>query len=107
MSPLQARKRLLVLESDLNRALLTAEVQSLRSGALWLTEVRGWAPWFRQGLMLAGPLAGLLRRKPKAGAGNERRSWWARLTNGVKRLGLAMLFVGRLASRWRKSRPPQ
>ncbi|MCB1125585.1 MAG: hypothetical protein KDM81_03745 [Verrucomicrobiae bacterium] len=105
MSPLETRKRLLVLESDLNRALLTAELQGLRSHARWMTEVRRWLPSFRQGLALAAPIASLLRRrsKPKSALPPPAadRKWFARLTDAFRLLGPALLYLRRFLRRRR------
>jgi hypothetical protein len=99
MSPLETRKRLLVLESDLNRALLSADLQELRSGARWMTDVRRWLPSFRQGLALAAPVAGVLRRRRKRG-GTSRKTdkgsrWFDRLFDAFKFLGPLAVYLRR------------
>jgi hypothetical protein len=61
MNELQERKRLLVLQGDLHRALLQAEAMKLRSQLDWLTDARQKAksasPWLAVGAGALGLVA--------------------------------------------------
>ena len=86
MNPLQARKRLLLAESDINRELLAHEWDALSAGARQATQT------LRQVGSVAlsvGALAASfsLFRKPHPPA--EKSSWLSRLVKGV-RFGLSL-----------------
>lgn len=60
LNELAERKRLLVLQADLHRAVLQAEVANARARLLWVGEVRGKmpsGPWWLAGGAAAGFLA--------------------------------------------------
>lgn len=67
VTELQERKRLLVLQADLHRALLRAEAANVRERLGWLNEAREQArsagPWLGLGAAAIGVLAAWRGRK--------------------------------------------
>jgi hypothetical protein len=61
MTHLQERKRLVMLQADLHRALLRAEVATVRARWSWVKDVRetarGASPWWAVGAAVVGFLA--------------------------------------------------
>ena len=95
MTPLKLQKRTLVLESDLNRLSLQAELQHLRSARTWtsLIKLRGreMAPW----ALALTPLAGVA-----IALGVRRTARLVRSTTRVIRATRGMMQTGRaLAAR--------
>ena len=93
VSPLALRKQLLIAESELNRAQLSEEWQSMTHGVLDLAHRAGtigaWAS--AAALLLAGVTA--WRRGPPA-PGAAKRSWFPKILN-VARLASAIWFAFR------------
>ena len=83
VSPLEVRKRLLIAESELNRAQLSEEWQTMAHGvrdlAHWAKTIAAWAP--SAALLVAG-LAAFRRRKSAPAAKNS--SWFQRILNGAR-----------------------
>ena len=98
MNPLESRKQLLVAESELNRAQLVqdwqtmaSEVHSLTSQARTITSIASAA---------ASLVAGLASCRRKASAPDaEKPSWWQTLLKGA---GLVGSFWSEFRSRGRK-----
>lgn len=90
LSPLALRKQALILESDLNRLALRAELGELRAATAWVGEAaqtgRKFAPW----LLLLAPVAGFLLVR------NLRRS-----ESRLGRLAALLHWVQPLFSLWR------
>lgn len=93
-----ARKRSLVLESELNRLLIAADLQQLRSRSLWAADFARLAGHARHLLAFAGPVAGLLvrRRGHRIEPGGSK--WLGRASAGVK-LAAPLLQAWRLIRR--------
>jgi hypothetical protein len=87
-----------VLESELNRILLAAELQELKAGARRLADVGHLVRQARHWLPLVAPVAGFLtgrgRRRKKR---NSATGWLGRAAKGVKLAAPAALA-------WRKTR---
>jgi hypothetical protein len=83
VSPLELRKQLLIAESELNRAQLSEEWQTMACGARELAHrakaIVAWAP--SVALLVAG-LAALRRRKPAPAAAKP--SWFQKILNGAR-----------------------
>jgi hypothetical protein len=95
MNPLQSRKRLLLAESELNRAHLSDEWQQMTQGVHSITER---AKTFRSIALAAASLAAglsfLRRSKPAPAA--QKSSWWRSLLQGAQLAGsLWTQFGGR------------
>ena len=86
MNPLESRKQLLIAESELNRAQLVQEWQTMASG------VRSLASQARTISFIASAVASLVaglascRRKASAPAA-EKSSWWQTLLKGAGLVG--------------------
>jgi hypothetical protein len=82
-SPLEWRKQLLIAESELNRAQLAEEWQTMRHGVRDLAHraktIAAWAS--SAALLVAGVTA--LRRGPPA-PGTAKSSWFQKLLNGAR-----------------------
>ena len=83
LSPLETRKRLLIAESELNRARLSGEWQTMADGvgdlALWAKTIGAWAS--AAALLGAGLLAGRsVRPAPRV----ARRSWFQKILTGAR-----------------------
>jgi hypothetical protein len=83
ISPLASRKQLLIAESELNRAQMSAEWQTMTRGVFDLihrtTTTAAWAS--SAALLVAGVTA--LRRRPPAPAAAQ-SSWFHKALNGVR-----------------------
>lgn len=90
-----ARKRALILESDLNRLLITAELRQLRSRKVWTADLVRVAGRAKYVLTFAAPLARLLMRD-KDGKGRASRR---------RRVGEALKLAAPLGFLWRRFRP--
>ena len=94
LDKLNLQKQALLLESDLNRAALQADIHRLRSATTWVrgaTSVsRGLTPW----LTLLAPVAGFLvaRRVRRS------RSWFGRIVTAAK-------WAGPLYGLWKRFAP--
>ncbi len=74
VSPLEVRKQLLIAESELNRAQLSEEWQTLRHGALDLAHrAKTIAAWASSAALLAAGVAALRRGPPAPGAAKPSR----------------------------------
>ena len=104
VSPLELRKQLLIAESELNRAQLSEEWQTMAHGVRDLAHraktIAAWAP--SAALLVAG-LAALRRRKPAPAAENS--SWFQRILNGV-RLASTIWFAFRAHGHQEERQPP-
>jgi len=94
MNPLESRKQLLVAESELNRAQLVQEWQTMADG------VRSVADRTRTVSSLALAAASLIAglgffRRTRSAPGDERPSWWQTILKGAPLAG----------SLWSKFRP--
>jgi hypothetical protein len=94
VNPLESRKQLLVAESELNRAQLVQEWQTMADG------VRSVADRASTISSLASAAASLIAglasfRRAKSAPGDERPSWWQTLLKGAPLAG----------SLWSKFRP--
>jgi hypothetical protein len=83
LGPLETRKRLLIAESELNRARLSGEWQTMADGvgdlALWAKTIGAWAS--AAALLGAGLLAGRsVRPAPRV----ARRSWFQKILTGAR-----------------------
>ena len=93
---LALKKQALLLESDLNRLGLQAELLSLRSAAVWTNAVTRLPRTLTPLLLILAPLAGflLVRRARRSD------SWLSRAANAAKWIGpLYSLWKGFRASR--------
>ena len=77
---LNVQKQALVLESDLNRLALRAELQSLRSATAWVGTATRTSREFTPLLLLLAPLAGFLVARGFRRTG----SWLSRVATAVK-----------------------
>jgi len=82
LNPLQARKRLLLIESDLNRAQLVQECGEIAR------EVRDWARLARSASHLGTTALSLLAgfnalRSKNTAAATEKPSWWKIILKGA------------------------
>jgi hypothetical protein len=94
MNPLESRKQLLIAESELNRAQLVQEWQTITDG------VRSVADRASTISSLASAAASLIAglasfRRARSAPGDERPSWWQTLLKGAPLAG----------SLWSKFRP--
>jgi len=94
MNPLESRKQLLIAESELNRAQLVQEWQTMANG------VRSVADRARTISSIASAAASLIAslaffRRAKSAPAGEKPSWWLALLKGVPLAGLL----------WSKFRP--
>jgi hypothetical protein len=99
---LQLRKRVLILESNLNRAALQAEWQNIRTATAWVGQAAQTLQVVKPWLPLLAPLAGILAvrgvRQP---------------VRVLSRLMTALKWVGPVLAAWKsysgrddRSRPP-
>ena len=90
LDKLALEKQTLVAESGLNRLVLQAEIQNLRSATAWVSEATRWPRKAGPLLLLLAPLAGFLltrlSRRPD--------SWFNRVTAAAK-------WIGPLYTLWR------
>ena len=101
VSPLESRKQLLIAESELNRAQLSEEWQTITHGVRDLAHraktIAAWAS--SAALLVAGVTA--LRRGPSA-PGAAKSSWLQKLLSGAR---MASMFWCALRSRGEKEEP--
>ena len=92
MTPLKLQKRTLVLESDLNRLTLQAELRHLHSARTWTSFIkhhgRGIAPWALAVAPLAGVVVALGARRTARLVGSATRV--IRTTRNMFRTGRAL-----------------
>jgi hypothetical protein len=104
VSPLEVRKQLLIAESELNRAQLSEEWQTIAFGTRELAHrakaIVAWAP--SAALLVAG-LAALRCSKPAPAVQNS--SWFQRILNGV-RLASTIWFAFRARGHQEERQPP-
>jgi hypothetical protein len=83
LEKLALEKQTLVAESGLNRLVLQAEIQNLRSATAWVSEATRWPRKAGPLLLVLTPLAGFLltrlSRRPD--------SWFNRVTAAAKWIG--------------------
>ena len=80
LDKLNLHKQALLLESSLNRLALQAEIKSLRSATLWVSDATRASREFAPLLTILAPLAGFLLAR-----GSRRPdSWFNRLVGAVK-----------------------
>ena len=83
VSPLESRKRLLIAESELNRAQLSEEWHTMTHGVRDLARrVKTIAAWASSAALLVAGLTAL-RRGPPA-FGTPKPSWFQKLLNGAR-----------------------
>ena len=82
-SPLEWRKQLLIAESELNRAQLAEEWQTMRHGVRDLAHrAKTIAAWASSAALLVAGLAAFRHRKVMAAG--EKPSWFQRLLKGAQ-----------------------
>jgi hypothetical protein len=85
LTPLESRKQLLILESEVNRALLLNEVQEFRGQINKLaSHVTGVGSVVAASADLAGALATLGHALAPKREGGEKASWISSIVNGVR-----------------------
>jgi len=95
MNPLESRKQLLIAESELNRALLMRESQTMADGVRAIADRAGTIRSLTSAA--AALLAGLTSfRRARAAPGDEPPSWWQTLLQGLPLAGAL----------WSRFRPP-
>jgi hypothetical protein len=94
LDELRVQKQALVLESSLNRAVLQAEIRSLRSATTWLREASSFSRELSPLLTLLAPLAGFLVARGARRWG----SWFNRIVTAVK-------WIGPLYGLWKRYAP--
>jgi hypothetical protein len=83
VSPLASRKQLLIAESELNRAQLAEEWQTMAHGARDLAHrARTIAAWASAAALLLAGVTALRRGSPAPGA--ARASWFERILNAAR-----------------------
>ena len=83
LSPLESRKHLLIAESELNRAYLSEDWQTMTHGAGDLAHrAKAIAAWASSTVLLVAGVAALRRAPPTSGAAKS--SWFQKLINGVR-----------------------
>jgi hypothetical protein len=104
VSPLEVRKQLLIAESELNRAQLSEECQTMAYGVRDLAHrAKTIAAWASTAALLVAGLAAFRRRKPAPAA--TRSSWFRRILNGV-RLASTIWFAFRAHGHQEERQPP-
>ena len=97
LNSLGSRKRLLIAESELNRAQLVDDVTALTAGVRMLsTRARSFGSIVSSAAVLLAGLAAFRRGQP--GDASPKRSWWQTLIKGtglVSTLWLAIRSSGR------------
>jgi hypothetical protein len=83
LDKLALEKQALVAESGLNRLMLQAEIQNLRSATAWVSEAARWPKKTAPLLLVLAPLAGYLLTKISSRAG----SWFGRVSAAAKWIG--------------------
>ena len=90
LSALAGRKRRLIGENDLERALIQVHAQRVGQSLQWVTRLHGWFTVLRPALWLAAPIAGLA-----LGGRASRLARWSGL------LGSLVRGVRVVSGRWR------
>ena len=90
LDKLALERRALVAESGLNRLVLQAELQNLRSATAWVSEAARWPQKAGPLLLVLAPLAGFLLMR----ASRRENSW-------LKRVSAAAKWVGPLYTLWK------
>jgi hypothetical protein len=101
LTPLESRKQLLLLESELNRALFLNEVRDLKNGIHQMTnQMRSMGSVISSAADLAEIIAGLGRGfSPRTtNEDSSRPSWISTLVNGAK---AGASLWGSLRSHWK------
>jgi hypothetical protein len=80
---LALEKQALVAESDLNRLVLRAELQNLRSATAWVSEATRWPQKAGPLLLVLAPLAGFLLTR----VSRREDSWFRRASAAAKWIG--------------------
>jgi hypothetical protein len=95
LNPLESRKRLLIAESELNRAQLDQEWRAIADAARVLADrAKSFGSIAASATLL---IAGLVTFRPaRSAAADDKPSWWRTLLNGAHLAG----------SLWSKLRPP-
>jgi hypothetical protein len=83
LDQLALERRALVAESGLNRLVLRAEIQHLRSATAWVSEAARWPRKAGPLLLVLAPLAGFLLTRVSRREG----SWFRRLSAAAKWIG--------------------
>jgi len=82
MNALETQKRLLIAESEINRALLIQECQSAAAEVHGLTQqAKHWGTLASSAALLAGSFFAFRNRKPPAA---NKRSWGSTLLQGLR-----------------------
>jgi hypothetical protein len=96
LDKLAREKQAILAESDLNRLVLQAEIQNLRTATAWVGEAARWPRKAGPLLLVLAPLAGFLLTR-----GSRREdSWFSRVSAAAKWIGpLYTLWKSLSASR--------
>ena len=94
MSPLELRKRLLIAESELNRARLHQEWRSLAAVVSGVADrASSWGALASSIVTIVAGLAALTRRSPAPVA--TKSTWWQKIASGARLVGsLGSAFGG-------------
>jgi hypothetical protein len=85
LSPLESRKQLLLAESELNRAQLSDEWQTITHGVRDLARrAKAIAAWASSAALLAAGVAALRRRPPAPPGAAKASDWLQRILNGAR-----------------------
>ena len=90
LDELAYEKRAILAESDLNRLVLQAEMQNLRSATAWVGEATRWPQKAGPLLLVLAPLAGFLLTR----ISRREDSWFNRVAAATK-------WIGPLYTLWR------
>jgi hypothetical protein len=83
LSPLASRKQLLIAESELNRAQLTGEWQTMAHGVRNVAHrAKTIAGWTSSAVMLVAGVAALRRGRPAPDGAKS--SWFQKILNGAR-----------------------
>ena len=83
LDKLALEKQALVTESSLNRLVLQAEIQNLRSATAWVSEATRWPRKAGPLLLVLAPLAGFLLMR----ISRREDSWFRRASAAAKWIG--------------------
>jgi hypothetical protein len=101
LSPLESQKQLLIAESELNRAQLSGEWQTMVQGACDLAHwAQGIAAWASAAALLVAGLRAW--RSCPATPGTAKQSWFQKLLNGAR---LAAAIWGVWSTRGQRKEP--